>query len=258
MRDLPSGFIFCWPTSCGRLEIQYQARHTTKVPTEDNQAELERLRNIVTAEFAALEGILNGRSLLVTTGNYVPFDADSGTDFESHDDEDVPALALDNPRQVPIELRPLPLPSYSGSNEHAQVELHVRKHQAENLLNSLRESIAEKSCQYSHVMRRAPRKGVRTRARATVANLNSKIVHHSTAYRRCRSAMERLGADAHLLQRFKPLSREDIQASTAIINPNEPGSSTLRLSWIWQFHSTTNVGSALSSPSELLECVSHF
>jgi len=168
VRDLSSGFIFCWPTSCGRLEIQHQARHTT----EDNQAELERLHNIVTAEFAALEGILNGRSLLVTTGNYVPFDADSGTDFESHNDEDVLALAPDTPRQVPIELRPLPLPSYSRSNEHAQVELRVRKHQAENLLNSLRESIAEKSCQYSHVMCRVPRKGVRTRARATVTNLN--------------------------------------------------------------------------------------
>jgi len=34
-------------------------------------------------------------------------------------------------------------PSYSQSNEHAQVELQVCKHQAENLLNSLRESIAE-------------------------------------------------------------------------------------------------------------------
>jgi len=44
--------------------------------------------------------------------------------------------------------------------------------------------------------------------------------------------MERLGADAHLLQQFEPLSREDIQASTAIINPNEPRSSTLQLSWI--------------------------
>ena len=169
MHDLPSGFIFHWPTSCGRLEIQYQACHTTKVPTEDNQAELERLCNIVTAEFAALEGILHGRSVLVTTRNYVPFDADSGTDFESHDDEDLPALAPDTPLQVPIELRPLPLPSYSRSNGHAQVELRVCKHQAENLLNSLRESIAEK---YSQVMRRAPRKGVRTRARATVTNLN--------------------------------------------------------------------------------------
>jgi len=111
VRDLPSGFIFCWPTSCGRLEIQYQARHTTKVPSEDNQAELERLCNIVTAKFAALEGILNGRSLLVTTGNYVPFDADSSTDFESHNDEDVPALAPDTLRQVLIELRLLLLPS---------------------------------------------------------------------------------------------------------------------------------------------------
>ena len=27
---------------------------------------------------------------------------------------------------------------------------------------------------------------------------------------------------------------EDVKASTAIVNPNEPGSTQLKLSWIWQ------------------------
>ena len=33
---------------------------------------------------------------------------------------------------------------------------------------------------------------------------------------------------------FKVLTVNDIKASTAIVNPNEPGSTQLKLSWIWQ------------------------
>ena len=33
---------------------------------------------------------------------------------------------------------------------------------------------------------------------------------------------------------FKVLTVNDIKASTAIVNPNEPGSTQLKLSWIWR------------------------
>ena len=35
---------------------------------------------------------------------------------------------------------------------------------------------------------------------------------------------------------------EDVKASTAIVNPNEPGSTCLKLSWIWQTASGHHLG----------------
>ena len=46
--------------------------------------------------------------------------------------------------------------------------------------------------------------------------------------------MIQLGADIETLQQFQELRKEDIKASTAILTPNIPGSTTLQLSWIWK------------------------
>jgi hypothetical protein len=46
--------------------------------------------------------------------------------------------------------------------------------------------------------------------------------------------MERLEAPSSILEKYKILEKKDILSSTAIQDPNEPGYSTLRLSWIWQ------------------------
>ena len=71
---------------------------------------------------------------------------------------------------------------------------------------------------------------MKTWAWTAVSKLNAEIAHYSTAYCHCHSAMQRLGADQVLLNQFQVLNREDIQSSMAIIDPNEPGSSSLQLS----------------------------
>jgi len=45
-----------------------------------------------------------------------------------------------------------------------------------------------------------------------------------------------LGADDKTLKTFRILLKEDVKASTAILDPNIAGSSSLQLSWIWQTH----------------------
>ena len=60
--------------------------------------------------------------------------------------------------------------------------------------------------------------------------------------------MVRLGADQNVLNKFCILSREDVRASTGILKPNIPGSSNLRLSWIWQN------GQSGSGPDTMREC----
>src|SRR5271156_7019067 len=93
----------------------------------------------------------------------------------------------------------------SGDNMYRQVELQLRLKQADKCLQALRDSIADKSFQYSHVIRVAPRKSVRTRARATIAKLNHVIAYQCRVYARCRAAMVILGADATTLNKYQIL-----------------------------------------------------
>ncbi len=64
--------------------------------------------------------------------------------------------------------------------------------------------------------------------------LPDKISFYCRAYNRCRAALIRLRADAALLQRFCVLAKDDVNSSSALLNPNIPGLMTHRLSWIWQ------------------------
>ncbi|KAF8814634.1 hypothetical protein BYT27DRAFT_7249673 [Phlegmacium glaucopus] len=88
--------------------------------------------------------------------------------------------------------------------------------------------------QYSHVIRVSPRKGVNTHSRAAVKKLNLKILVHCRMYTQCRACLLRLGADPAVLSCFRILTPDDVKTSTAIMNPNKPGSTQLTLSWIWQ------------------------
>jgi hypothetical protein len=65
--------------------------------------------------------------------------------------------------------------------------------------------------------------------------------------------MVQLGTDDHTLKMFQVLSRADVKASTAILDPNITRSSTIKLSWIWE----TKSKAAGSTPDAIRECVSN-
>lgn len=164
-------------------------------------------------------------------GLYDPTDVEGG---------DSTLSAVSSPGSVTnIEQRSLAIPSTTPSNQdlHRGIELQIRIESATQHIYALRELIAERSFQYSHVIRPAPRKGVRTRARSTLSKLSHSVSFHCIAYRRCRAAMERLGATPDILNQYQLIQAEDIKTSTALLDPNKPGSTTLRLSWIWQLDS---------------------
>ena len=152
----------------------------------------------------------------------------------------------------PPEGRRLSIPStwISRDNPYRAKELELRIQQASKTLQILRDKIADKSFQYSHIIRVAPRKGVRTRARATIAKLNHAIAYLCRVYSQCRAAMTRLGADNQTLDTYQILLREHVKSSTAMLNPNEPGSTHVQLSWIWQTGAPGNDG----TPPALREC----
>lgn len=158
-----------------------------------------------------------------------------------------------------LECQILYLPSNGNVNPNpADVELTLRKHQAQSHIRQLRELIADKSFQYSHIIRLAPKKSIKTKGRATVKDLNAQISFHCHVYTYCRSRLLILGADQPTLQQFPELKKEDIRASTAMLAPNLPGSTTLRLSWIWNdVTSHILAGPAEDSPvnsATMLEC----
>jgi hypothetical protein len=147
-----------------------------------------------------------------------------------------PTSAIDHDI-VPPEKKIPSIPSRwkSQNNPYRDIELRLRLAQAAKILSALRDLIAEKSFQFSDVIRVAPRKGVRTRARAVIAKINNLISFQCSIYNHCRSAMTKLGADENILNRFCVLQRRDISSSTALLDPNKPGStSSHNLSWIWQ------------------------
>ncbi|KAF9499014.1 hypothetical protein BDN71DRAFT_1428363 [Pleurotus eryngii] len=106
-------------------------------------------------------------------------------------------------------------------------ELALREHQTNALLKLLCEIIAEKSMLYSHTLCGAGQQLIKTRSRDQINMLNKK-----------RSDLV-----------FKELSKADIKSNTYVVNPNQPGSTTLNLSWIW--HVGQDDESALAALQEM-------
>jgi hypothetical protein len=253
-----------------RLEVQDKVRRLAKEPREDDENEVKRLRQLLLLQLHDLEILQQPLNLPPLGTNLNPLEADNAAAFEDLDENDeVDQILIDTmlaeqeqsaghntPAVQPDDEMPkgrlLPIPSnyLTGHHPHRHVELALRVRQASRCLQALRDTIADKSFQYSHVIRVAPRKGVRTRARAVIAKLNHRIAHYARVYGRCRRALARLDADAATLDKYTILLKEHLTCSTALVNPNEPGSTSLQLSWIWR-----TAGDTLSGTSESLrEC----
>lgn len=189
-----------------------------------------------------------------------------GPNFKPNFSEDPASTGTPN-GHVQIEDQLLPLASNGNVGpEWTQLEVSLRITHAEHHLNRIRDLIAEKSFQFSHVIRVAPRKAVNTRSRAEVKKINLQISVHCRLYTHCRNRLIKLGALLETTNRFPILTTDDVKASTAIVNPNEPGSTQLKLSWIWQSSgghrwglSTTDLGTSASGAGagtdhNLMEC----
>lgn len=140
-----------------------------------------------------------------------------------------------HPGDVPPELRRLALPSNSNiSDEHQPLELTFRLRKAESILTQIRDLIAEKSFKYTDEIRKAPRKGVRTRGRTSIIELNRRLSFLCQVYAWNRARMVDLKADKDTLDLYQILETDHVRCSTAVLKPNQPGSTKLKLSWIWQ------------------------
>ena len=270
-------------THIHRINIQARVRRLAKEPREENTREVERLRHLLISDLDRLQS----RQHVALSESLKPeemqelqsqrpqgywdddvFD-DYHADLFSTSVSALPrtvelsaamaAAASNSPDPIDMtspETRKLFLPSSwtSQNNVYRPVELTLRIAQASRTLQALRDAIADKSFQYSHIIRVAPRKGVRTRARTTITSLNHLICYHSRVYQRCRMAMVILGADHATLDQYQVLLPEHTKSSTALLDPNEPGSTRLSLSWIW----LTGMADGHQPAAALNECKFHY
>jgi len=242
-----------------RIDVRDRLKRLQKDPREECRLEVEMLRQALTTDLVSLQSIqptFHHTELLETYDVEDP-QAESFDDLGDEFGEAIPSgpdEASEIERvAVPPELRALHLPSsYKKNDQHPllQAELTLRIKQATQYLAAVREAVAEKSFQYSHIMRSAPSKALRTRSQAVIDKISDRISHYSRVYSRARLAMVRLGANERTLGTFQLLSKDDVKASTAVLKPNIPGSSSIRLSWIWETGGKTS-GSA---PETMQEC----
>ena len=237
-----------------RLKLKAKLRHNLRSPGNVELRSIQTDREALTTSFLQLKQLqhlagvaeenvsINLSSEEIVEWDDLAFDPVI-TDAESISINSIPKPARSqsnrnsskDSRPVPIEDQVISLPSNGNSSSiHAELEISYRIVRAEELLNHIRNLIAEKSFQFSHVIRVSPRKGVTTRARAAVKKLNNQIAEVSRFYVRCRSSLLTLGASSTILSKFKVLSPVDVIGSTAVLDPNRPGSTSLKLSWIWQ------------------------
>jgi hypothetical protein len=246
-----------------RIDVRDRVKRLQKEPREDSRLEVDRLRRILNTDLIHLQSLHS--ALHPTASATAERDAEDlhEESFNDSDDEGAEAQSAEENRiieqwdpelDLPPEHIPLHLPSSYNTNTTAhplrQAELALRVKQATRYLAGLRDAIAQKSFQYSHVMRSAPSKGIRTRSRTTIIRITDRISQYSKIYCRARAALVRLGADETTLTKFKYLTRDDVKASTAILDPNIPGSSSIRLSWIWE----TGPRISGSAPDAMREC----
>lgn len=148
-----------------------------------------------------------------------------------------------------IESKGLPLPSYNAAEpRYREAEIKARITQANRHLSALRELIVTKAFQYSSVLRRAPRKSVRTRSRKAVYDISQRIMYHTQVYNECRLRLQHLHPNAEILKQYQELTRDDIHSSTVVIDPNSAGSTRIQLSWIWH-GMTRRLDPFIQSPS---------
>jgi len=224
---------------------------------------VERLRRILDTELNHLQSLRSALHQAASAAVRNVVDDPHEETFNDSDDEDAEAdpsggdhiiEGRDPELDLPPERIPLHLPSSYDTNTTThpfrQAELGLRVKQATRYLAALQDAIAQKSFQYSHVLHSAPSKGARTRSRTAITRITDHVSHYSKVYCRARAALARLGADETTLTKFKVLTRDDVKASTAILDPNMPGSSSIRLSWIWE----TGPRISGSAPDAIREC----
>ena len=193
------------------MDIQDCVRRLKSEPKEEAVLEVEHLRQSLTPDLVLINSMqptVNSQEALSRSifhdaaehlfNNLEDNNEGGGADADAYSNADVNFSSavgrLEFDDNIPPEQKSLHLPSshLPSSDPLSKSELSLRIKQAGRYLAAIREAVAEKSYQYSHVIRAAPSKVVETRSRAVVKRISEEISFWSKVYCRAQSAMIRL------------------------------------------------------------------
>jgi hypothetical protein len=179
--------------------------------------------------FAQLRDLQTIAGIIESSVNEKPV-LDNETEYDEYDESTNQTTPVLNP----IERKIIVLPSNGNvKTEVSHLEIKFRIRQANTELIQLRDLIADISFQFSHVIRGQIRKNVRTRSQKRIKSIHNQVTLHARIYARCRNHLVALNCGESILRQYRILTKEDLKSSTAILDPNKPGSTSLKLSWIW-------------------------
>ncbi|KAG1889745.1 uncharacterized protein F5891DRAFT_965205, partial [Suillus fuscotomentosus] len=134
----------------------------------------------------------------------------------------------------------IPLPSNIGIERWAQwgiadlvlQEISLREGQANDALHVVRVNLANKAVLFHTMVRSAKSQARSTRAWARVHSVD-KVLHLSTQiYSQCHKQLIKLGAEG-LLNKYQPLKKADLKATTVVADLNSHGQRNSMLAWFW-------------------------
>lgn len=133
-------------------------------------------------------------------------------------------------------------------------ELGLRIGQANDALHSLRLNLGFKSLLFRTTVRPAKSQSKKTRAWDAIRSVNSGIQSSWRVYQSARLAMISLGASSTVMDRFQPLTKEQLIVSTAVVDPNARGQRSTHLAWFWSLESPDNDSLPAGSDTWMDKC----
>jgi hypothetical protein len=123
----------------------------------------------------------------------------------------------------------------NGLQQMVDQEIQLRIGQANDSLGKLRMALGQKTSLFVNVVRKAKHSQARaSEARKLVNQANFAVEKHAGNYRCARAALLKLGAGEEILQKFKPLTKEDLKVCTDVAEESRVGQRNDTVAWFWR------------------------
>ncbi|KAG1888625.1 hypothetical protein F4604DRAFT_1569672 [Suillus subluteus] len=167
------------------------------------------------------------------------------SNMEDPEEEDI--LDFDGNIDSPAEVTEIWMPSWAASGHIMddvvlalrQEELELRKGQANDCLEKLRQALGDRSVVFRekiHSNKSVHHQG--TRSKKELQTITLSINRHARGYSRARAAMLRLGADSDTVAVYQPLKPQDLVVSKEVTEENRHGQGSDKLAWFWRINNT--------------------
>ncbi|KAG1830059.1 hypothetical protein F4604DRAFT_1695666 [Suillus subluteus] len=165
------------------------------------------------------------------------------SNMEDPEEEDI--LDFDGNIDSPAEVTEIWMPSWAASGHImddvvlalCQEELELRKGQANDCLEKLRQALGDRSVVFRekiHSNKSVHHQG--TRSKKELQTITLSINRHARGYSRARAAMLRLGADSDTVAVYQPLKPQDLVVSKEVTEENRHGQGSDKLAWFWRIN----------------------